>query len=353
MGADQADFKMESVWHDFEVKFDTELSSSGIEISLDELESKQGLLSIRGRQVILFIPDHSFKFPDTMGQPEKGNKFHIADCRTLDSMKRKNRFERYKVTNNLSGVFEIFGSDVFGNYQEGEAKLNVCKNCLNMLNYKGATNQSVPGRNNIVYSFNIEEFFSIYSSIFTRLPKQNIQNLHKGYTADWDDVSSKARTAANFICQSCSVDLSQYKKFLHTHHKNGEKSDNHPSNLEIICADCHRKEPYHNHMFVKHEDTQLINRLRREQNRTRCVDWSTTVKLADLSLHGVINHCIKSNYEAAEVAYKVKASNGVTCELELAWPKRKLGVMIDQTLAITGWKILSLVEALEYFKVRA
>lgn len=349
MGAKQRSFQVDAFWDDTEIIFDTALSQ-GLEIDISDLENRQGLLSVRGRQVILFIPDHGFKITETLIQPEVGNKFHIVDCSTLDSMKRKKRFQRYKVTNNLNGTFEIFGADQNGRHVEGSAKLNVCKNCLRKLNYKGADTCSTRERNLIVSEFNNEEFFSIYSSVFERLPRQNINNHFKGYTENWENISVSFREKSGYICDSCRINLSKHKRLLHVHHQNGDKSDNSFSNLIALCADCHRKEPYHNHMFVKHEDTKLINRLRREQFGNLGFDWNKVIKLADLALHGVINHCIKAKYEAPEVGYQLKLPNSNFLELELAWPKRRLGVTIDQNITIGEWKILSLETALEFFK---
>jgi len=157
MGADRRDIDIGVIWDVSGIDFDKELAK-GLEIKLEDLESEQGLLSVRGRQVILFIPDHSFKISKVIDDPAQGNKFHIADCKTLDNMRVRKRFERYKVTNNLSGLFEIFGSDTFGQVVEDSVQLNVCKNCLNMLNYHGSANCTVAGRNEIVSQFNVEQF---------------------------------------------------------------------------------------------------------------------------------------------------------------------------------------------------
>ncbi len=125
MGAKRLTIDIGDVWQDSEFEFDDQLSSTGIEVSLDDLKSQEGLLSVRGRQVLLFIPDHGSKVSSVIDGYAEGNKFHIADCSTLDKMKRGNRFERYKVTNNMSGNFSIWGTTVYKEHIEGEAKLLV------------------------------------------------------------------------------------------------------------------------------------------------------------------------------------------------------------------------------------
>jgi hypothetical protein len=178
MNANVVEFQTGTVWPDTNLEFDDKLSTTGIEIDIDELEVKQGLLSIRGRQVLLFIPDHGFKVMDTLVDPSLGNKFHVTDCKTLELMKRKNRFARYKITNSFSGIFEIFGTNENGDLVEDEARLHVCKNCLNQLNYKGAANQAVKARNEIVKTFKIDEFFQ-FSVLFLIDCQMNILKIFR------------------------------------------------------------------------------------------------------------------------------------------------------------------------------
>ena len=263
MGAQSISVDLDVDWGP-EVEFDKQLSSTGVEISLDDLVSVQGLLSVQGRQVLLFIPDHGSRVLEALTDGSAGKKFHIAHCRTLDDMKRRNRFERYTVTNNQSGAFEIYGYDLYKKAHSGETRLNVCKNCLKHLNYKNAQTANL---DSIVNSFDIPEFFSKYSSLFKQLPK-NTGHAHQGYTQDWKDLSIKTRQTANYTCQTCRVNLSGHKHLLHVHHRNGVKSDNSPDNLVSLCADCHQQEDFHDHMVIPYGDRQLINRLRREQQLT-------------------------------------------------------------------------------------
>ncbi|ENP0850312.1 HNH endonuclease [Vibrio parahaemolyticus] len=354
MGAEITDFDIGVVWKDSDIEFDDELES-GVDIDILDLSSEAGILSVKGRQVILFIPDHTFRIEKALINGADGNKFHIADCQKLDEMRRKNRFkERYKITNNLSGNFPIYGDSNYKGRLEGETQLNVCKWCLSQLNYQGAANVSSKERDAIVERFSIEEFFKSYSSLFRKLPKQYVELAKKGYSEDWRAVSSKVRKKADYVCQYCSVDLKSAKRLLHVHHRNGDKSDNSTDNLIALCADCHRKEPFHGHMFVKHEDMVKINQLRNDQAVYAQCDWNTVKRKADLSLQGVLDHCEKGGYTAPEVGYHLKTKNHLDALiLELAWPKRKFGIVLSEPVEVDDWTILSLKEALEFFGKRS
>lgn len=80
----------------------------GLEIPIDEITFTP-LPTYQGKQVILFIPDHSYNtlFEETLCDPTKGNKYHLTDCTTLESMRQRNRYKRYFATTNLSGEFTI------------------------------------------------------------------------------------------------------------------------------------------------------------------------------------------------------------------------------------------------------
>ncbi len=140
---------------------------------------------------------------------------------------------------------------------------------------------------------------------------------------------------------------------LHVHHKSGEKSDNSSENLIALCADCHRKEPFHGHMFVKHEDTQKINQLRNDQDVYAKCDWESVSMKVDPSLMGVIEHCKFKGYTAPEVAYTLAGNHGrQSVVLELAWPKRRFGIVLRNAREVEGWQVLSLSDALAFFGKR-
>jgi|SRR5690554_1030342 len=348
MGARERNFSLDDIWSDEGVEFDIELSTSGVEVKLEDLETTQGLLSVKGRQVVLFIPDQGNGIDAVLEDPEKGRRFHVADCRTLNEMKRKKRFERYMVTNNLSGQFPIYGKSFrSGSLRKEEAPLKVCKNCLSLLNYKGSESQGFAQKNKVFNNFNMQEFFSIYSSVFSRLPKKAPESVELGYVKNWREISASVREACSYVCQHCSVNLREYKHLLHVHHVNGVKHDNSRINLMPLCADCHRKEPFHQHMMVKREDTRTINRLRKVQGVKISESWQQVVRFSDPALHGIFDYCKRRNIPAPVVSYELKIQNGDTIVFDLAWPQNKLGVSVGEAVTVPGWTIFGVHDAIE------
>lgn len=320
------DFNLNYITVAPEVNIDLQLNT-GIELTLDQINfSKEtGLASYYGRQVLLYIKDHGFKVYDASENGERGNRFHVTNCRTLKEMKVKGRFDRYVLTNNLSGFFAISGfNQNLGKEVLLNAKLCICKNCLSSLNYKGYSCNTGTTKDDIFEKFSIEEFFEKYSSCFT-YPPQYVDKSSSVYTSNWEMLSKQIRQERNYTCEHCHINLNEYPRILHVHHINGVKNDNRPENLRVLCADCHRKQPFHATMYISHQDTKLINRLRKEQGKMHFATWDGIEKYADPALNGVIAHCKKLKLPIPHIAHTI---NGAT--LELVWPRAGLAVVLNQ-----------------------
>ena len=345
MGAAQIDFDINIQQEELD-PIDAELGTSGIQVDFDQIDFNGGLANYEGRQVLIYIPDHSFNVLDVLSKERMGNKFHVSYCRTLKEMRAKGRYFRYTATNKLDGYFNIFGKDdLSADEIKGEAELFVCKNCLTHLNYNGYKNNKA----NVFDGFSIEEFFSTYSSFFPYMPVGFTENM-SGYTNDWKNISSEYKSDRAYICEYCGVDLKEAKKLLHVHHINGVKGDNNQKNLRALCLDCHKKQPSHNHLYVKHEDTILINRLRKKQGCAPPMTWEDIEKLADKGLGGFIDLCKRYRLRLAEVGYSLQ---GDTVYLDLAWPSEKVAVVLSQKsrdiATSQGWKIWSMIDSIEEF----
>jgi hypothetical protein len=330
---------------------DIALSEEGIEVDLKEITIKSGLLDYHGRQILLYIQDHGSNIQAALDDPDKGRKYHVADCRTLKRMREEGRFQRYVATNDLSGYFLISGYDyITRKKMQGQTKLKICRDCLTHLNYQG---YRVKNKTVIFLKFSIEEFFETYSSFFPYMPRRKAGENDSIYTDDWPVISGNYKADQGWKCETCGVDLSNNKRLLHTHHKNGVKTDNQRSNLQALCIDCHRRQPAHENMFVRHEDMQLLTRLRQEQQQDRRrLSWDDVFEIADTGVHGVLHWCRAKQMPPPNIGYVLKDSSGhVIAQLELAWPLKKIGVAISENdldaARKVGWQAWSMLDALE------
>lgn len=218
----------------------------GIEVELKDVYFAQdGTLIVENGQVaeriVLYIRDSRGFEP----------KFHVANCRTLQSMREMGRSERYVETQNESGVFVV-------NYIRGgvvnsiEKKLHPCQNCLYFLMWQGFDlSLGVSEKEEIIKNFDLKDFFKIY-------PKTLHQTI--GHTSEyapidmypkrWQSISRSVRERSGWVCQVCGLNLSaqEHQKFLHVHHKSGSQTDNSRRNLIVLCIGCHANEPQHGHM---------------------------------------------------------------------------------------------------------
>lgn len=352
---------------DFEVVFDNTIvldgdfetdkklsSTEGLDIELEEISTDNGVLSYKDRQVLLFIPDQGRDIEDVLLSKKDGRRFHVADCVTLNEMRAKKRFNRYKATYNTSGVFDVYGT-AYGAAEsiKGQANLKICKNCLKYLNYKGyATGNNKVPHFKIFNEFDIAEFLSEYSTIFKSMPTRSQMVEEGGYAKDWVGISKTYRESKNYCCEECNVSLIGYPRLLHTHHIDGNKQVNTYDNLKALCIDCHRKQPHHDYMRVSWDDMNLLTQLRRDQGILDSSSWIKVRSLADKALEGLILYYEKQGYDLPEVGYELVGSKGaVECELELAWPKSKKGVVVNEQTLLSGsklgWNLMSVGDAIK------
>lgn len=246
-----------------EIRINQQKVLEGVPTNLESVTvSNGGLLSYEGLQVVVYIKDHTNNFghrESVLKNPENGNRIHVYDCNVLEQMRQNKRYERYVQTAKTKD-FEIDIKSSSGVSTES-ANLKVCQICLKTLRY----NNYNGGKTDIWRNFDLEEFFGEYSTFFAVTPRyHDFASPSYDYTKNWSNRSREVRTRYSWTCAECKVVLSrpEHRKYLHTHHQNGIKSDNSNKNLIPLCAICHAKEPSHQHMIVSDEVRRIIEALR-------------------------------------------------------------------------------------------
>ncbi len=229
-----------------------QLAGQGIDVDLEKITIlPDGTLAYKDSRILLYIRD-VYDYHRQRRHQELP-KFHVAHCRTLEQMKQNNRFARYVVATREDGLFSInrmnnnriIKSDLLG--------LKVCQNCLDYLTFDGfASDLSKDKRINIVNQFSIKRFFEIFpKSLIYNKPefRDDIAPLN-AYPSNWDSISRQAKARNNWTCSKCTIILSktQYRHYLHVHHKNGQKWDIRDANLIVLCIRCHAEEGLHSHL---------------------------------------------------------------------------------------------------------
>ena len=173
-------------------------------------------------------------------------KYHIYKCSTISKMFDSGRKHRYKVNTKTDGTFHYKLYDIYNKLLEERAnqKLNVCKNCL------GKFLNAYP-LDYHVNNFNLKEFHDNNSSLFgfdTSELEKGEDATHNKYSEQWKEISTQFKIKKDYTCEDCGWRPNNVyqQKFIHTHHQNGDKTNNGKENLKVLCIECHANvDEYH------------------------------------------------------------------------------------------------------------
>lgn len=209
-----------------------QLEQEGIDVSIDEITvTANKTFEYKGQKVLVYIRDQYKKYFGTY-------RFHVAQCETFKRMVEQKRKSRYVVTNRKDGKFivNVLESGLLVD-KKTEAEILICKNCLNAIGQNCEPNQFV-----------ISDFFTNNSNSISNMPKySDLTSPINAYNPDWDKTALKVKERDNWTCQECFKVLSKSnrQKFLHAHHIDADKSNDHFTNLISLCICCHSMKPGH------------------------------------------------------------------------------------------------------------
>ena len=166
-------------------------------------------------------------------------KYHLYKCSTISTMFNSGRKHRYKVNNRQDGLFYYTFHDYNGNILKkvDNQKLNICKNCLSKFLRKSVSDYDVE-------NFNLKKFHEENNSFFnfdTSRFESGEEARPNVYPREWTRISKQMKTKKNYTCEKCNwqVKDSYERRFIHTHHENGDKMNNTNDNLIVLCIECH------------------------------------------------------------------------------------------------------------------
>ena len=227
------------------------LQTEGIEIPIDDVRVlNDGTFVYKSRRVIVYIRDVS-EYGDRYTLP----KFHLAMCSTLGNMIEHGRYQkRYVVSSRDDGQFKIHKSRN-GSIEKSDEILDVCQNCLEELSYNNFSLQmSGRKRKMAVQSFSLEVFFTeLGRTCIWATPKFDDTHAPPNiYSVNFYRIARAIKEQRGYRCENsaCRIDLSSADdhRFLHAHHIDGDKSDNHPLNIKLLCIGCHADQFQHSHL---------------------------------------------------------------------------------------------------------
>ena len=238
---------------------------------IGRLHNTSGLLAMDGKQVTLHIFQPTFVDIETLlDLPASGPKVHFTECKTIKEMRAYGKFNKYVTATRTDGLFSVKPRISLNGKQSNdpiEAILLPCKNCLATLNYDGWEVLSDENRQKTVERFSFARLHENFRFIFRCLPLYTTATFPDGnYPPNWARISLSVRQSANWICSCCNVGCADHHDLLHVHHKSGNKGDCKPSNLVVLCAGCHKAQPYHGHMRINPATKNKLEQLRVSQD---------------------------------------------------------------------------------------
>jgi 5-methylcytosine-specific restriction endonuclease McrA len=166
-------------------------------------------------------------------------KFHLIRCETIQKLFSGGYGQLYKWSNNKLNDIKQRGTNEIYEYQ----KLQLCTFCKKAI-------------------FDIDDTEDFFETLDTETKEEdaNIETDIFGYVKDWQKISKAYRKNKDYTCESCGIKPKNNldKRFWHTHHLDGNKTNNIKSNLECLCVLCH------SYKDLRHEENFDKKRMKRE-----------------------------------------------------------------------------------------
>lgn len=257
-----------------------DIQKGNLEIKDDVTSVGMYLIDGNGVKHVGFLYLQDYKL-DAYGPP----KYHLCNCSTIQQFKLNGYFNKYRWANteDVTVVNRDTGEEVHFDH------LDLCKNCISMIReYAGHVkfqtseefvefiktrvygNQDTDGT---VFSDNYGEA-AIARDIKKELGLAETDFGAEydifGYVHGWEQISKAYRERRDYTCEHCGVHIDDPldRRFIHVHHKDGNKANNRESNLECLCIDCHAHiDAHHEQNFSNGANVVLLKSFREKYKK--------------------------------------------------------------------------------------
>lgn len=252
-----------------------------VPVAPEDVFDKQGNTSLVFENEVgeegIFAPDkkgrlhqvYMYKFPyHVSGYVNSIPRFHICKCHVIETFMAQGRFGEYHYAN--TEEVDVKDLDTYPNRVIQMSGLPLCSMCAEQMARKYDRDMDS------------DEFVEILKEAGQVSEKKDVNVDIFGYTEDWPEVSKAYRTQQKFTCEKCGFTApSAFERgFIHVHHKDGDKLNNNPSNLQCLCIRCHANvDERHRENFSvgdKHRQLVYFNSLHKP-----CVQYVNRWKLLD------------------------------------------------------------------------
>ena len=161
----------------------------------------------------MYMPKYKVKTYNSMP------RFHLTRCEKIEELFTGGHGHLFKWSNNKLNDIEDRDTSEF----HPDEKLQLCKFCSSLISTIK----------------NTEDFFDTLDLETPDIVDVEVDIF--GYTFDWNKRSRNFRKEKDYTCEKCEIKISEPidRRFIHVHHKDGNKIHNDTINLESLCVLCH------------------------------------------------------------------------------------------------------------------
>lgn len=182
-------------------------------------------------------------------------KAHLVACQAIQKQQKKGYLQGQYYWNNI-GLAKLIDKTTG---EKSRANLEVCKYCIKLLE---GQQENVPKD---TATFEAQQ--RVFNAKYYQPTLRPIQVGYYGYSSNWSQISRKYRSSKNYTCQKCQFSIldKSDQKFIHVDHIDGNKLNNHPKNLQVLCILCHaQKDALHKRNFSKGTGKLALNQFLRK-----------------------------------------------------------------------------------------